>query len=130
MTAVESATLTYRYERPPLTSNQRAHWRTRQRWSKVLRVETAAKARAAGLTGLGRCRVTLTWYVTTRHRRDADNVVPTLKAMCDGLVDADVVPDDTPELMDKLMPRLEYEPAGTARLVLEVSRLDGPAASE
>jgi crossover junction endodeoxyribonuclease RusA len=35
--------------------------------------------------------VPLTWFANTRHRRDADNVVPTLKAACDGLVDAGVV---------------------------------------
>ena len=120
MSTPDSAVLPFRYERPPLTSNQRGSWRTRQRWSKVLRHQTKVMALAAGLAGLGRCRVTLTWYVADRRRRDADNVVPTLKAMCDGLVDAGVVTDDTPELMDKLMPRIAYEQGGAFRLELLV----------
>ena len=32
-----------------------------------------------------------------RLRRDQDNLVPTLKPCIDGLVDAGVIPDDTPE---------------------------------
>jgi hypothetical protein len=33
-----------------------------------------------------------------------------LKALCDGLVDAEVVPDDVPEYMQKLMPAIRYVP--------------------
>lgn len=67
-------------------------------------------ARATHIPELGRCRVRLTWFVNTRYRRDADNIVSTLKAACDGLVDAGIVPDDTPGLMAKLMPVIEYRP--------------------
>ena len=41
--------------------------------------------------------------------------------MCDGLVDAGIVPDDTPDLMVKHMPVIEH---GTrAHMVLRVSRI-------
>ena len=40
--------------------------------------------------------------------------------MCDGLVDAGIVPDDTPEFMDKRAPVIRYEPGGVARMELTV----------
>lgn len=49
----------------------------------------------------------------------ADNLVPTLKAAADGLVDAGVVRDDTPDLMTKVMPIL-HEPDGDPRVLLIV----------
>ncbi|WP_162786781.1 hypothetical protein [Janibacter anophelis] len=36
-----------------------------------------------------------------RRRRDEDNLFATLKPLADGLVDAGVVADDTPDLMRK-----------------------------
>ena len=122
MSTPDRVVIPYRYPKPPLSSNQRGHWRERQRWSKVLRAQTAAEARGRLLSGFGPCTVTLTWYVKDRRRRDADNVVPTLKAMCDGLVDGGVVPDDTPDLMHKRMPVIHYDPTCTPHLALTIER--------
>ncbi|MBF4578927.1 DUF4406 domain-containing protein [Frigoribacterium sp. VKM Ac-2530] len=130
-TALAEATLVFeQFSRPPLTSNQRLGWRAKAALTKKVRAAASFQARAAGLRDLGACRVTLVWYVHTRTRRDADNVVPTLKAMCDGLVDAGVVPDDVPRFMDKLMPRIEYEIAGTPRLELHVKQIPVTDAAE
>jgi hypothetical protein len=52
--------------------------------------------------------VTLTWYVTDKRRRDNENPVASLKAWCDGIVDAGVVADDTEEFMVKNMPRIVW----------------------
>ena len=38
------------------------------------------------------------------RRRDADNLIATLKPFADGLVDAGLTPDDTPSFMTKHMP--------------------------
>lgn len=120
----KAAVLTFEgYSKPPLSENDRMKWRQRAAIVKRLRTATGFYARAAGLQGLGHCRVTLTWHVATRHHRDADNVVPTLKAMCDGLVDAGVVPDDIPQYMDKLMPVIAYEKGCTPRLELLVEQV-------
>lgn len=113
-------TLVLPYEAPPLTENQRLNRYVRARVVKQLRGEAGMLARAARIPELGRCRVTLTWFVRTTHRRDADNVVPTLKAACDGLVDAGIVTDDTPNLMDKLMPVIVYRPGVRQSLELLV----------
>ena len=111
--------LVFDYPRPPLTANQRLHWRRKADLTRAIRTATALLARR--IPALKDCDVTLTWFVTDHIRRDADNLVPTLKAMCDGLVDADVAPDDTPELMTKHMPAIVYDPAGVARMVLTVT---------
>jgi len=108
------------YETPPLTANQRMHHFARARHVKALRGTTTMLARAARIPELPACRVTLTWFVQTRHRRDADNVVPTLKAACDGLVDAGIVPDDTPDLMAKVMPVITHRPGVRQSLELLV----------
>lgn len=82
--------------------NPRAHAR------RVRYVRTISRrfADIAGIPPLGRCRVHLTWYVLDARRRDPVNLSYTLKALQDGLVDAGVVPDDTPDLMDTIMPAI------------------------
>jgi len=126
-TALAEATLVFdNWTTPPLTENQRMLHRQRSPIVRVVRRLTAFKAREAKLADLGACRASLTWYVATKHRRDADNIVPTLKAMCDGLVDAGVVVDDIPQLMDKPMPRIVYEAGGTPRLELHVEKIAAP----
>lgn len=107
------------YKRPPLTSNQRLHWR--EKADRTAGVRASARYLARRIPELGRCEVALTWFVTDRRRRDADNVVPTLKAMCDGLVDAGIVADDTPEYMTKHMPVIAS--ASIAHMVLRVTRI-------
>lgn len=109
---------------PPLTSNQRMHWGKRAGLTKGVRFRAATEARHQGIPPLGACEVRLIWHVTTLHRRDADNVVPTLKALCDGLVDAGIVTDDTPDLMVKHMPHINYVgPGGRGWLELTIEQI-------
>ena len=114
-------TLQLPWKSPPLTLNQRMHWAVKARLTKEVRL--IAKVKARGIPDLERCSVELVWFVTDKRRRDADNPVLTLKALCDGLVDAEIVPDDTPEYMTKLPVRIEYVPkrvqAGMALVIRE-----------
>jgi crossover junction endodeoxyribonuclease RusA len=100
--------LTFDYPSPPITANQRHHWRKKAALTCLVRAASSLLAKSAGIPAMARCEVSLIWFVSTKHRRDADNVVPTLKAMCDGLVDAGIVPDDTPLEMVKHMPEVVY----------------------
>lgn len=112
---------TYRLDwvRPPLTENQRwAHWAQKARVVKDVRLTGRLLTR--GLSGSRRVEVTLTWVVADSRTRDADNLVPTLKALCDGMVDAGVVPDDTPEHMAKLMPVIRLERGAVPHMELTV----------
>ena len=116
-----ATTLHFSYPRAPLTSNQRLHWAHK---AKITRnVRDATRMLAHRIPELGKCRVTLTWFVKTTTRRDADNIVPTLKAMCDGLVDAGVVPDDTPAEMEKLMPVIKYEKGAIPHMELRIEMI-------
>lgn len=122
MTVATSYRLTLPYMQPPLTSNQRMHWRPKAELTRQVRAAARHLALHAQIPSLDECVVGLVWTVTTRHRRDADNLVPTLKACCDGLVDAGVVPDDTPQYMHKWMPEIQL--GDTRSLVLTVRGSD------
>jgi crossover junction endodeoxyribonuclease RusA len=113
--------LSFEYPTPPLSLNQRLHHLDKARRTAQIRQDTNRLGQ--GIPRLGRCDVTLIWYVTDRRRRDAENPVPTLKAMCDELVTLGVVPDDTPEFMVKHMPVIEWTAEGPAHMVLSVRRL-------
>lgn len=108
---VFETTFQFPWKSPPLSMNDRKHWRVKAKITAEIRALMHAQARH--IPDLGRCEVELVWVVADRRRRDADNVVPVLKALCDGLVDAEVVADDTPELMRKSMPIIRFEPGCT-----------------
>lgn len=113
--------LTFDWPRPPLNANQRLHWAQKAKLTRTIREITKMTVRRDGLWAADQITVQLTWVVTDKRRRDSDNIYPTFKAMCDGLVDAGIVADDTPEYMDKRAPLIRYEPGGNARLELEVT---------
>lgn len=114
--------VTFDWARPPLSMNYRLH---RMQEAKLTATVRAAAAEAfRGFGPLSRVEVTMTWWVKDKRRRDDENPVATLKALCDGLVDAGVVPDDTHEYMVKHMPVIRYEQGCTPCLVLEVRELE------
>lgn len=88
--------------RPPLSLNDRGNWRPKARKTAEIREEAAWRARSARIPRLAKCRVQIEWVVTDNRRRDEDNPAPSAKAVYDGLVDAGIVPDDTPEFMEKV----------------------------
>lgn len=105
-----SSPTTFRFDwsKAPLSLNYRLHKMQEAAIVKRIRGEMAARGRT--LPAMGRCDVTLTWVVNDRRKRDEENVVPVLKALCDGLVDAGVVADDTPAFMAKHMPVILFVP--------------------
>ena len=99
-------TMPLSFTRPPLSMNQRMHWAQKAKLTKAIRHEAATRARSMRWGPYPHVTVTLHYRPRDKRRRDADNIVPVLKALCDGLVDAKVVPDDTPDLMTKTMPTI------------------------
>jgi crossover junction endodeoxyribonuclease RusA len=104
----------------PLSLNDRGHWAPRARRVAEVRSWASWAARAARIPPLTHATVGLVWYVPDRRRRDADNAAGTSKPAADGLVDAGVVPDDAPEYMTMLMPRVVYR-RGKGGVSLRVS---------
>lgn len=79
-----------------LTANQRLHWSTRARRTRMLRAYAASESRIHGLAGrrLSPSIVTAMIGYPTNGRADPTNAEPTVKAIIDGLVDARVWDDD------------------------------------
>lgn len=105
-----------------LTANQRLHWSTRMRRTRMLRAYAASEARIHGLAGrrLGPSVVTILIGYPANGRADPTNAEPTVKAIIDGLVDARVWDDD-----DHIhLPRVAFErdpkkaPKGTHTVTL------------
>ena len=114
--------VTLPYPGPPLTANQRHHWRAHHRIRAKLLDDARWLIRAQRIPPLGRCRVELHWSPPDRRRRDADNLVPTLKVCADAAMHEGIVGDDTPDLMVKLMPTIEA-PCRPPRLWLVITAL-------
>ena len=112
----------FEWPKPPLSLNYRMHRMQEAKIVKELRSEMHARARV--LPDMARCEVTLTWFVKTRARRDDENPVPTLKALCDGIVDAEVVTDDTHQFMVKNMPVIVYRKGQPASMRLTIKELE------
>lgn len=107
----------------PLSLNSRQHHMARARSTAALRSDTRFLVRALRIGPREHLTVGLIWTPKDRRRRDADNVVATLKVCCDALVDEGLAPDDTPQWMTKLMPVIA-EPDGDPRIVLTIE-VDG-----
>ena len=98
--------LRFDHTRPPVSLNDRLHHMVKAKKVAAMRLEAALAA--CRIPPLVKCEVTLTWFVITKARRDDENPVPSLKAWCDGLVDAGVVEDDTAAYMVKKMPIIQW----------------------
>lgn len=103
------------YLTPPLSLNDRMHRQAKARITRRVRLEVALLARSARLPrGAGHVTVTLHYAPRDDRRRDTDNLVATSKPCFDGLVDAGLVPDDTPQWMSKPEPVI-HPKTGTGR---------------
>ena len=115
--------ITFDWPKLPLSLNYRLHRMVESNETK--RIRKAAEAWARTLPRMERCLVELEWFVNTRHRRDDENPVASLKPFCDGLVDGGLVEDDTAVFMVKLMPRITHRPKreGEACVVFRVAEI-------
>ncbi len=109
----------------PLSLNHFQHHLAKAQ--KVKAVRTAAKelALSTGIPACRKIRTTLIYVPRDRRRRDSLNLVPTLKAVEDGLVDAGIVPDDTGDFVESQMPLIDIPDPGakSGRLTVLVERV-------
>lgn len=99
----------------PMNRNgSRKGWRAEA--AKVAAVrDTATVLAQRRIPAQARIRVRLDWEVTTRRTRDEDNLVKCMKHLVDGLRIAGVIPDDTRQYVERLMPEINYLPASPSR---------------
>jgi len=78
-----------------LTANQRMHWRKKAKLTAAIRELAYVQTRTFKATPMqaAHCLVELSW--PDKRRRDAHNLMPTIKACIDGIVDANLLPDDS-----------------------------------
>lgn len=109
-----------------LTSNKRRYYREAAKIAADLRHEASEVGYVLGAHDEGTILVRVLW--PNRKRRDVHNIMPTVKPIIDGLVDAGVLPDDHDGVLRGpfLMPtrRTSRIPA---HATLEVELLPGPA---
>lgn len=97
---------------PPLSLNDRGHWRAKAVKTAMVRDTVMVLARKHRLPhDCGHVTVQLHYRPRDRRRRDTDNLVATLKPICDALAAGTtkhpgygMVPDDTPHWMAKPEP--------------------------
>jgi len=116
-----SQTFSFPWTKAPLSMNDRLHHMQKAKITAELRALMHATARH--LPEMDRVEVALVWVVSDRRKRDEENIVATLKPLCDGLVDAEIVPDDTPQYMVKRMPQIRYEKGATPHFEFTVSEV-------
>lgn len=104
----ETWTLTPEWPKPLTSLNDRLHWAVVKKATLRCKEFAMNSATAALIPPLEHCIVEMVWTVPDRIHRDEENPMLDFKAICDGLVNAGVVPDDIPKYMTKLMPRIEY----------------------
>lgn len=97
-----------------MSMNDRDHWRAKAKMTKLwraaahnaLRQSPEVQAKAYSRPTRSPSIVHIVFPVRDRRRRDPHNYYPTVKAIVDGLVDAGVWPDDTPEWVTTTEPTL------------------------
>ena len=105
--------------------NDRDHWAVKASKVKQWRDAAHVLARQARIPACARIRVELHYVPRTNQRRDPDNLVAAYKPLCDGLVDAGIVPDDTAQWVERVFPIIHSAQAtmpgrGDSRFVLRV----------
>lgn len=107
---------------PLMNMNDRAHWSTQRaharRWRTSARLYAIAQLGAG--TTLDPSIVTVDLPVIGNRRRDPHNYFTTVKHVVDGLVDAGLFPDDTPEWITTTEPGLYVLPSNTLHRTVRV----------
>jgi crossover junction endodeoxyribonuclease RusA len=95
MTA-EPFTIALPWMAPPLSLNDREHWRPKAKRVKAARTEVrwAVRGTSPRPPRVEAAEVVLHWRIPNRIRRDLDNLSASLKPAIDALVDEHILPDD------------------------------------
>ncbi len=113
---------------PPLSLNDRMHWRVKAREVAALRELAATLARVQRVPSRETAVVTLHYRPRDRRARDAANLHATLKPLTDGLVDAHVLTrGDSSEYVEERCKIHLPIPGQPGALWLTITATDGEA---
>jgi crossover junction endodeoxyribonuclease RusA len=130
VTNVYSLTL---YGKRPISLNQErsAHFAVRVRDTKWWREGFADAAKAAGMPKLEACEIIVQPVLENRRWQDTGACFPSAKAAIDGLIDAEVIEDDTPDIVPTIAfkrPILGKQPGLKLTVIALESRVPGEEA--
>ena len=110
---------------PFLNLNQRMHWAPKAELTRKWRQTALMTAQVGGLPkGLAKVHVTAHITKPTRRAFDVHNLIPTLKAIIDGLVDHGLVADDSTKYLTG--PDMRVNPdTGPAAVVVTITEMKG-----
>lgn len=91
----------------PLSMNDREHWAVKAKRVRALRNAVRLLAQTKQIPACPHIEIRLHYTPRDARRRDSTNLVATLKACEDGIVDAGIVPDDTPQYVTSIMPIID-----------------------
>ena len=116
-------TIVLPYTTPPLSLNDRGHWRTRNGLIASVRSDAARLAQRDHLPQkVAHVAVQLHYRPRDNRHRDAINMTATQKALVDGLRDYGLVVDDDGRYVTDLMPEIHPAEKGQpGRLWLEIT---------
>lgn len=105
---------------PMLNLNQRMHWAPKAEITKAWRRNAALGAHLADLPkDLDRVHIVAHIIKPTARQYDVHNLMPTLKACVDGLVDYGLIPDDTNKHLTG--PDLRQGGKGPAAIIITIT---------
>lgn len=90
----------------PLSLNHRTHYMVRAKLTREVRGMAGEVIQEAGVPALEHLRAWIEYEPRDIRTRDPINLIPTLKACEDALVDCGVVPDDNPKYVESVMPKI------------------------
>lgn len=111
----------------PLSLNDRDNRFVKARRVRELRTAVMLLAKQAGIPPCARVGAELHYAPRDDRHRDRDNLVATLKPIHDGLVDAGVVPDDTPDFVESPWPEIDPPTGGVCGRLYVIVRELPPA---
>lgn len=89
------------YQRPPLSLNKRMHWAAERHIKDDLQNAVGWLLKGHKVPALDEATIWLEWTPGVARRRDTDNMELTRKACIDQIVDSGLIPDDTPEYVQR-----------------------------
>lgn len=109
----------------PLSLNDRQNHFAKAAAVKQIRDDVHVLCRAHKVPKCQKISVHLMWFPGPLvRRRDPLNLVATLKAVEDGVVQAGVVPDDTPQYVKSVMPEIGEKPVSVGELWVTIESLE------
>ena len=107
---------------PDLNPNKRHHWTHLAKAKSAARDEAIALVREQGkpATPYAKAHIIITWLSKDKRRRDPDNLFASMKPYIDGLVEAELLADDSAKNVSYT---IRYELSDKDNTIIEVKEI-------